>query len=68
MEDPNKYVGSVFVWDEQKVKEIMQDIVNFTKKSDNNIKWNDESYCFEEKRKRRRNNNDSNNIRTIKES
>lgn len=40
MEDPNKYVGSVFVWDEQKVKEIMQDIVNFTKKSDNNIKWN----------------------------
>jgi len=40
MEDPNKYVGSVFVWEEQKVKEIMQDIVNFTKQSDNNINWN----------------------------
>ena len=38
MEDPNKYVGSVFVWEEEKVKEIMQDIVNFTKKSDN-INW-----------------------------
>ena len=25
--DPNKYVGSVFVWDEEKVKEIMQDII-----------------------------------------
>jgi len=39
MKDPNDYVGSVFVWDEQKVKEIMQDIVNFTKQSDNNTKW-----------------------------
>ncbi len=39
MEDPNKYVGSVFVWEEEKVKEIMQDIVDFTKQSDNNIKW-----------------------------
>ena len=38
MEDPNKYVGSLFIWDKQKVKEIMQDIVNFTRKSDNNIK------------------------------
>ena len=25
--------------EEQKVKDIMQDIVNFTKQSDNNIKW-----------------------------
>lgn len=40
MEDPNKYVDSVIVWEEQKVKEIMQDIVNFTKQSDNNINWN----------------------------
>lgn len=39
MEDPNNYRGSVFVWDEQKVKEIMQDIVDFTKKSGNNINW-----------------------------
>ena len=39
MEDQNKYVGSDFVWEEEKVKEIMQDIVNFTKQSDNNIKW-----------------------------
>ena len=38
--DPNNYIGSVFIWEEQKVKEIMQDIVNFTKQSDNNIKWN----------------------------
>ena len=37
MKDPNDYIGSVFVWDEEKVKEIMQDIVNFTKQSDNNI-------------------------------
>lgn len=37
--DPNKYIGSIFVWDEEKVKEIMQDIINFTKESDNNIKW-----------------------------
>ena len=40
MDDANKYVGSVFVWEEQKVKEIMQDIVNFTKQSGNNINWN----------------------------
>ena len=39
MKDPNKYIGSVFVWEEEKVEEIMQDIVNFTKQSDNNIKW-----------------------------
>ncbi len=39
MADPNNYIGSVFVWEEQKVREIMQDIVNFTKQSDNNIKW-----------------------------
>ena len=39
MEDPNEYVGSVFVLEEEKVKEIMQDIVDFTKQSDNNIKW-----------------------------
>ena len=39
MEDPNKYVGSVFVWKEEKVKEIMRDIVNFTKQNDNNIRW-----------------------------
>lgn len=39
MEDHNNYIGSVFVWEEEKVKEIMQDIVNFTKQSDNNIKW-----------------------------
>lgn len=39
MEDPNNYVGSVFVWEKEKIKEIMQDIVNFTKQSDNNIKW-----------------------------
>ena len=37
--DPNKYIGSVFVWDEEKVKEIMQDIVDFTKKTDNNISY-----------------------------
>ena len=37
MKDPNDYIGSVFVWDTEKVKEIMQDIVNFTKQSDNNI-------------------------------
>ena len=41
MKDPNDYIGSVFVWDEEKVKEIMQDIVNFTKQSDNNINWRD---------------------------
>lgn len=40
MKDPNKYVGSVFIWEDKKVKDIMQDIVNFTKQSDNNIKWN----------------------------
>ena len=39
MEDPNKYVGSVFVWEEEKIKEIIQDIVNFTKQSNNNIRW-----------------------------
>lgn len=39
MKDPNDYVGSVFVWEEQKVNIIMRDIVEFTKKSDNNIKW-----------------------------
>ena len=39
MEDPNKYIGSIFVWEEEKVKEIMQDIVNFTKQSNNNIRW-----------------------------
>ena len=39
MDDPNDYIGPVVVWDEEKVKEIMQDIVNFTKQSDNNIKW-----------------------------
>lgn len=39
MQDPNKYIGSVFVWEEEKVKEIMQYIVNFTKKIDNNIIW-----------------------------
>lgn len=39
MENPNNHVGSVFVWKEEKIKEIMQDIVNFTKQSDNNIKW-----------------------------
>lgn len=39
MKDPNSYIGSVFVWNEEKVKEIMQDIVNFTKQSDNNINW-----------------------------
>lgn len=37
--DPNDYIGSVFVWNEEKVKEIMQDIVNFTKQNDNNIRW-----------------------------
>ena len=40
IDDPNKYVGHVVVWEEQKVKEIMQDIVNFTKQSGNNINWN----------------------------
>lgn len=40
MDDPNKYLGPVVVWEEQKVKEIMQDIVAFTKQSDNNINWN----------------------------
>ena len=40
MDDQNKDVGPVIVWEEQKVKEIMQDIVNFTKQSDNNINWN----------------------------
>lgn len=38
MKDPNDYIGSVFVWDQEKVKGIMQDLVNFTKQSDNNIK------------------------------
>lgn len=37
--DPNDYLGSVFVWDEQKVRDIMRDIVKFTKENDNNIKW-----------------------------
>ena len=37
--DPNDYIGSVFVWHEENVKEIMQDIVNFTKQNDNNIRW-----------------------------
>ena len=54
MKDPNDYIGSVFVWDKEKVNGIMQDIVNFTKQSDNNIKdWrnyetiknNDNSIC-----------------------
>ena len=27
MTDPNKHIGSVFVWEEQKVNEIMRDIV-----------------------------------------
>lgn len=39
MKDPNDYIGAVFVWDKQKVKKIMQDIVNFTKQNDNNINW-----------------------------
>lgn len=39
MTDPNKHIGSVFVWEEDKVNEIMRDIVEFTKHSDNNIKW-----------------------------
>lgn len=39
MKDPNDYIGSVFVWEEEKVKKIIQDIVNFTKQSDNNIEW-----------------------------
>lgn len=39
MEDPNNYIGSVFIWDKQKVEEIMQDIVNFTRKFDNNVTW-----------------------------
>ena len=38
MKDPINYIGSVFVWDEEKVMEIMQDIVNFTKQS-NNLNW-----------------------------
>lgn len=37
IKDPNDYIGSVFIWDEGKVKEIMQDIVNFTRQSDNNV-------------------------------
>lgn len=35
MNDPNKFVGSMFVWKPDKVKEIMQDIVDFTKQSNN---------------------------------
>lgn len=35
MNDPNKFVGSVFEWKPDKVKEIMQDIVAFTKQSNN---------------------------------
>jgi hypothetical protein len=31
MKDPNDYIGSVFVWDKEKVNGIMQDIVNFIK-------------------------------------
>lgn len=34
MNDPNKFIGSIFVWEPNKVKEIMQDIVDFTKNSD----------------------------------
>ena len=39
MKDPNDYIGSVFIWDKEKIKEIMKDIVDFTKQSDNNIRW-----------------------------
>ena len=38
-ENPQRLLGSTFVWDEEKVKEITQDIVNFIKQSDNNINW-----------------------------